>query len=89
MTTKQLALFLESKGGNWVVNETDILEPNPGEIRVKIEATALNPLEWKIQKYGLTDPFISQFPAIVGLDSAGIVDKLGEGVTGFNIGDRV
>ena len=89
MSNKPLALFLESKGGNWIVDEADILEPGPGEIRVKIEAAALNPLDWKIRQYSWVEPFVTQFPAIVGLDSAGVVDKLGENVTGFNIGDRV
>ena len=89
MPGKQQALFLETQGGNWAVKETDIPEPNPEEIRVQIHAIALNPLERKIQKLGFGAPFVNQFPAIVGLDSAGVVDKVGESVTAFSPGDRV
>ena len=57
-----------------------------GEILVKIHATALNPVDWKIQVYNF---FIEQYPAILGTDSAGTVEELGEGVTGFAKGDKV
>ena len=86
MATKQKSLHLLEKQGSFAVQETDIPKPGPGELLVEIHATALNPVDWKIQAYGL---FIEKFPAVLGTDSAGIVKKVGEGVTGFSVGDRV
>jgi len=53
---------------------------------VKIYATSLNPVDWKVQKYGI---FIQTFPAILGTDISGEVEEIGEGVVDFKKGDRV
>lgn len=84
--SKQKVLYVESKGGKFVIGEKDIQKPGPGELLVKILASALNPADWKIQKYAV---FIEEYPAILGGDIAGDVVELGEGVTGFAVGDRV
>ena len=56
------------------------------ELLVKIHATALNPVDWKIREYAY---FITEYPAVLGTDSAGTVEEVGEGVTGFAKGDKV
>jgi NADPH:quinone reductase-like Zn-dependent oxidoreductase len=86
MPATQKALFLDKKFGNLVINETEIYKPGPGEVLIKIQATSLNPVDWKIQKYGI---FLEDFPAILGTDIAGDVEAVGEGVTEFKKGDRV
>ncbi|KII89422.1 hypothetical protein PLICRDRAFT_53851 [Plicaturopsis crispa FD-325 SS-3] len=86
MPAQQKALFLESKGGQFEVGSRDIPRPGPGEILVKVLATGLNPVDWKIQAFGL---FYNDYPAVIGSDSAGEVEEVGEGVTGFKKGDRV
>ncbi|KIJ39259.1 hypothetical protein M422DRAFT_175326, partial [Sphaerobolus stellatus SS14] len=48
----------------------------------------LNPADWKIQRYGAPHT-VSDYPAIFGLDSAGIVEEVGESVTKFQKGDKV
>lgn len=85
MSTQQ-ALFLEKPKGDFVVQSRDIPTPPAGEILIKIHATALNPVDWKIQKYAA---FIKNYPAILGTDLAGEVETLGEGVTKFKKGDRM
>ncbi|KIY65797.1 GroES-like protein [Cylindrobasidium torrendii FP15055 ss-10] len=85
MSTQQ-ALFLEKPKGDFVVNTRDIPTPPAGEILIKIHATALNPVDWKIQKYAA---FIKNYPAILGTDLAGEVEALGDGVTKFKKGDRI
>ena len=84
--THQKALFLEAKQGQWVVRTTETRKPGPGEIVVKLEAVALGGVEWKIQAWGV---LIEKYPALLGLDGAGTVAELGEGVTSFAVGDRV
>ncbi|KZT00562.1 GroES-like protein [Laetiporus sulphureus 93-53] len=83
---QQKALLLASKQGPFAVGTVPIPKPGRGEILVRIQATALNPVDWKIQAYGI---FIDKFPAVLGTDIAGTVEELGEGVTGFVNGDRV
>lgn len=84
--TQQKVLYLTKKQGSFEVHTADVPKPGPGQILVKVEATALNPVDWKIPAHGL---FIEAFPAILGSDAAGTVEELGEGVTGFAKGDRV
>lgn len=86
MSSLQKALFLPSKGAPLVVQTTDIPKPGPGELLVKVEAAALNPIDWQIQAFGL---FIEKYPCILGSDGAGTVVEVGEGVTLFATGDRV
>lgn len=82
----QKALYLVEAKGALAVRERDIPTPGPGEILVEIHATALNPVDWKIQAF---DFFIKEYPAILGTDAAGIVKAVGEGVTNLAVGDKV
>lgn len=79
-------LFLDAKFGNFTVKPNTTPKPGPDELLVKIEATGLNPTDWKIQKYGI---LVQNYPAIIGTDVAGTVEEVGEGVTAFAKGDRV
>ncbi|MFJ2934948.1 NADP-dependent oxidoreductase [Streptomyces sp. NPDC087219] len=64
-------------------------EPGPGEVRVRVAAVGVNPVDWK-RRYGWVEEFYpTTFPAVPGLEFAGTVDKLGEGVTGLAVGDEV
>ena len=82
----QKALLLDAKFGKLGVDTIPVPKPGPGDILVKVQAAALNPVDWKIQKYGI---MFETFPAVVGSDIAGDVEELGEGVTDFQKGDRV
>ncbi|MGA0604272.1 NADP-dependent oxidoreductase [Caulobacter sp. KR2-114] len=59
--------------------------PAPGAIRVRVAACALNPADWALCR-GL---FARDLPRGVGLDVAGVVDAVGEGVSGPAVGDAV
>lgn len=83
---QQKALLLVAKFGDFAVRSKAIPAPGPGELLLKNEAAALNPADWKVQKYGR---FVETFPAILGFDVAGTVEAVGEGVTEFKKGDRV
>ncbi|KAK7438605.1 hypothetical protein VKT23_017939 [Stygiomarasmius scandens] len=85
--SEQKALLLESKNGSFVVSSIPKpTAPPAGELIVKVQAAGLNPIDWKIQSYGL---FYKEYPAIIGMDVAGDVEEVGEGVVGFKKGDRV
>jgi NADPH2:quinone reductase len=62
-------------------------EPGPGEIRVRVIASAVNPVEAKIRASGTWAGL--PLPAVLGYDAAGLVDLLGPGVTEFRPDDEV
>ncbi|KAJ4475602.1 GroES-like protein [Lentinula aciculospora] len=84
--SQQKALLLEKAKGSFVVSDVPILKPGPGQLSIKVIAAALNPVDWKIQAWGL---FMKNYPAILGSDIAGDVEDIGEGVEGFSKGDKV
>ncbi len=85
---KMKALRLNESGSldSLIVGELPIPEPGPGEIRVRVEAAGLNPVDYKLVRNG-HPAWI--YPYVPGVDAAGIVDAVGEGVTTWQIGDRV
>lgn len=66
--------------------ETPRPEPQPGEVRIRIYATAFNPTDYQ-RRQGPGMP--GALPLILGIDVAGVVDAVGEGVTTFVVGDEV
>jgi len=63
--------------------------PEPGEIVIAVEAAGVNPADYKFRNGSLAAFFPKQMPYVPGMDVAGRVIALGEGVTGFEVGDRV
>lgn len=89
MVAQQKALRLQSPVGEWKLDDVPVPFPGPGEILVKVHSTALNPIDWKLQKQPQWTSILSQYPATLGSDAAGTVEELGEGVIEFAKGDRV
>lgn len=81
------AIRLEQTGGPEVLHLVDLPtpEPGPGEIRVRHQAIGLNFID-TYQRGGL---YPLPLPATLGLEAAGRVDAVGEGVTRFQVGDLV
>jgi NADPH:quinone reductase-like Zn-dependent oxidoreductase len=85
------AALLKGYGGIDQFEIADIPTPHagPGEVLIKIAASAVNPFDL-ILRQGLMAQFIPlPLPAVLGGDAAGTVAEVGEGVTGFVVGDRV
>ena len=61
-------------------------EPIPTEVRVRVQATSVNPVDFKTRAG--RGP-LQQLPFTVGWDVAGVVDEVGRGVTRFAVGDEV
>ncbi|GAB3981512.1 NADP-dependent oxidoreductase [Actinoallomurus acanthiterrae] len=86
------AVIYETFGGPEVLELREVPEPHagPGEVRVRVAAAGLNPMDWIIAsrpeaaaQFGIT------VPSGFGYDFAGVVDEVGDGATGFAVGDRV
>lgn len=85
------AVRYERFGGPDVLEvvEVDPREPGPGEVRVRVTAAGLNPVDYKIFGGAAASRYGATLPNGVGHDFAGIVDRTGEGVTRFSPGQRV
>ncbi|MGZ3896890.1 MAG: NADP-dependent oxidoreductase [Flavisolibacter sp.] len=71
------------------LEEVPVPEIQEDEVLVKVFASGVNPIDWKVRK-GLMKQMISyHFPLILGWDFSGVVEKLGAGVTQFKKGDAV
>ena len=69
--------------------DRDLTEPGPGEVRVRIVVSGVNPTDWK-SRLGSGDGAAPPFPEVTpNQDGAGVVDALGEGVENLAVGDRV
>jgi NADPH:quinone reductase-like Zn-dependent oxidoreductase len=86
------AVRLESFGGPEVLNLREVPAPQagPGQIRVRVTAAGLNPMDWFMTSDADTAArFGLSLPSGFGTDYAGVVDQAGDGVTEFAAGDRV
>lgn len=83
------AAYYDSPGPPEVIRfgELPTPDPKPGEVRVKIGAAALNPIDTYIRAGIVTMP--QPRPTIPGCDLAGTVEAVGPGATRFKVGDRV
>ncbi|WP_221359084.1 quinone oxidoreductase family protein [Streptomyces beigongshangae] len=70
--------------------ERDRPSPGPGQLLVAVRAAGVNPVDWK-QRAGYRRPGQAphELPAVLGSEAAGVVEEIGEGVTGFEVGDEV
>lgn len=84
------AITYTTFGGPEVLSLTEVDEPHagPGQVRLKVVAAAVNPLDHKIRN-GWMPQMAPPFPVTPGAEAAGIVDEVGEGVTGVEVGDQV
>ncbi|KAH5254458.1 hypothetical protein HBI67_151950 [Parastagonospora nodorum] len=80
------AAFLESAKGSFVVRDAEIEELEEGEVLVRVQACAMQPADEKIAKFAMM-PF--EYPAVLGSPVAGVVEKVGAGVTKVSGGERV
>ncbi|MFI7241578.1 NADP-dependent oxidoreductase [Streptomyces qinglanensis] len=78
-------------GGPEVLRLVDAEEPHagPGQVRVAVRAAGVNPVDWRIREGQILQAHPVELPAGVGLDAAGVVDDVGEGVEDVEVGDPV
>ncbi|WP_406510570.1 NADP-dependent oxidoreductase [Streptomyces sp. NBC_00212] len=78
-------------GGPDVLHLVDAEEPHagPGQIRVVVRAAGVNPVDWRIREGQFQKVRPIELPAGIGQDAAGVVDEVGAGVDGVEVGDHV
>jgi NADPH:quinone reductase-like Zn-dependent oxidoreductase len=78
-------------GGPDVLHLEDAEEPHagPGRIRIAVRAAGVNPVDWRVREGQVLGAHPTVLPAGVGIDAAGVVDEVGEGVEGIEAGDHV
>jgi len=85
------ALQFKAYGGPEVLEWAEAPEPHagPGQIRIAVRAASVNPLDWKVLAGMMAGGQPLQGTGYLGYDAAGVVDEVGEGVTGIAVGDEV
>src|SRR3954453_9981622 len=85
------AVTFTDYGGPEVLHVAEAEEPHagPGQIRIAVRASGVNPIDWKGGTGMLREVMPVEFPVIDGYEAAGVVDEVGEGVTGVSAGDEV
>ena len=85
------AMVLNEYGDNAEFQLAELSRPsiNPGHVLVRIAATSVNTVDTMIRQMGKDLPISPELPAVLGMDFAGIVEAVGEGVTEYTEGDEV
>ena len=85
------ALQYRTYGEPDVLQWTDAPDPHagPGQIRIAVRAASVNPIDWKAFSGMMAGGKPMEGTGYLGYDAAGVVDEVGEGVTGVSVGDDV
>jgi NADPH:quinone reductase-like Zn-dependent oxidoreductase len=85
------AVILHEYGGPEKLKYEEVPDPvaGEGEVLVRVAASSVNPIDFKLRSGAMQQYWPLQLPAILGRDVSGIVRSVGSGVTGFAPGDRV
>ena len=81
--TAQITAFGGPDVIDWI--DVDLAPPSPGEVRIRHTAIGLN----YIDTYHRRGIYPVVLPSGLGLEAAGVIETIGDGVTGFTVGDRV
>src|SRR5436305_14019493 len=86
------AAVIDAYGGSDRLQEREVPktgEPGRGQVRLRMRAASVNPIDWKMRRGSLRLVMPARFPLILGYDAAGEVDAIGPEVTRFQVGDVV
>ena len=84
-------MLIKEYSENAVFETTEVEKPElkAGHVLVKIAASSINTVDTMIRKMGKALPLSPDTPAILGMDFAGTVEAVGDGVEGYSVGDEV
>ncbi|MCF2948583.1 zinc-dependent alcohol dehydrogenase family protein [Paraglaciecola aquimarina] len=85
------AMIIKEFGGPEVFVVADIPKPSvkAGHVVIKVAATSVNTVDTMIREMGADLPLSPPLPAVLGMDFAGTIEAIGEGVTQYKVGDQV
>ena len=85
------AVTFAEYGGPEVLRVTEVEDPRPGpgQVRVAVRAAGVNPIDWKARSGFMAEVMPASFPVVDGREAAGVIDQVGDGVTGAAVGDEV
>jgi NADPH:quinone reductase-like Zn-dependent oxidoreductase len=85
------ALLMTGYGASDVLRLEQVAAPAPakGEVRIRVHAASVNPIDWKLRSGKLQKNFAVSLPYIPGRDVAGTIDAIGPGVARWKVGDSV
>ncbi|CAG8647102.1 14067_t:CDS:2 [Ambispora leptoticha] len=86
MSQQIKAIIVHEPFGEFKFGYVDKPTPKPNELLVRNKAVAINPIDWKMQKYNI---LVEGYPIVLGCDGAGVVESVGSEVTKFKPGDAV
>ncbi|WP_405592976.1 NADP-dependent oxidoreductase [Streptomyces sp. NBC_01190] len=85
------AIVFNEYGPADVLRLQDVEDPEPGlgQVRIAVRAAGVNPLDHKIRSGAMREFMPVDFPHLPGTEASGVIDAVGDGVTGFAVGDEV
>lgn len=85
------AVVINAYGGKDKLEEAMVELPELGDnqLLVRVKATSINPIDWKIREGYLQQMMPWEFPITLGWDVAGVVEEVGNEVHGFKVGDAI
>ena len=86
---KAMLINTYGEDAKFAVADVDKPEVKPGHVLVKIAASSVNTVDTMIRKMGKELPLSPDAPAILGMDFAGTIEAVGEGVSPYSVGDEV
>lgn len=89
MATSHSAATLAGPGEELETRDVQSAPPAPGQVLIRNFAIALQPLDAKMLLAGYGPAASLKYPAVLGTSGAGIIEAVGEGVSGIEAGDRV
>nr|WP_300151717.1 NADP-dependent oxidoreductase [Propionicimonas sp.] len=86
------AVVFTSYGAADVLHPEEVAAPDagPGQVRIRVRAAGVNPFDWKLRSGMMAGGAAApEEPVVPGLEASGVVDQVGDGVTGVAAGDEV
>ncbi|MBI3805202.1 MAG: NADP-dependent oxidoreductase [Nitrospirae bacterium] len=83
------AIAVDRFGDTPTLHDLPRPEPGEGEVLIAVRAAGVNPFDWKVIQAPMGDHFKYHFPFILGVDTAGVVERVGPGVNDLKVGEAL